>query len=146
MNIKIKNMDIEDLENIKNILETDFDNFWNYNILKEELLSENSHYIVAIIGSEIVGFAGVKVVAGQADIMNVVTKKSFRRKGVGTLLLNNLISICNALKVSSIFLEVNENNAPAILLYEKLGFKKVSIRKNYYNNENGIVYVFQKNE
>ena len=79
MNIEIKNMDIEDLENIKNILESNFDNFWNYNILKEELLSDNSHYIIAIIDSEIVGFAGVKVVAGQADIMNVVTKKSLWR-------------------------------------------------------------------
>ena len=114
MNIEIKEMQEIDLEKIKDVLETEFDDFWNYNILKEELEAENSRYIVATIKDEIVGFAGIKIAYDQADIMNIVIKKNFRRKGVGMLLLNNLIAICEATKITSIFLEVNEDNKPAI--------------------------------
>lgn len=140
MDIEIKNMSINDLEKVKNTLNSSFDDFWSYDILKDELSSENSKYIIALNNCEIVGFAGVKIVADQADIMNIVVKKSFRKKGIGYLLLNNLISICIELKVNSIFLEVDENNLPAISLYEKLGFERVGIRKNYYNNHNGFLY------
>ena len=118
-------MKINDLENIKDILLTDFDNFWTYNILKDELESDNSKYIVATLNSEIVGFAGIKVAGDQADVMNIVTKKAYRKQGIGTLLLNSLISICKDLNLTSIFLEVNQNNYPAIILYESIGFKKI---------------------
>lgn len=95
MDIKIEKMSLRDLENIKEILTIEFDDFWNYNILKEELNSSNSYYIVAKseneLENEIVGFAGMKVVIDQSDIMNIVTKKAYRNQGIGTILLKNLI-------------------------------------------------------
>ncbi len=142
MNIEIEKMNKSHLEEIKENLETEFDNFWNYNILKEELSSSNSKYIVAISKGEVIGFAGIKFALDQADIMNIVTRKDHRNKGVGTLLLNELISICKEFKANSIFLEVNEDNKPAIKLYEKVGFESVGIRKNYYQGKNGIVMTY----
>lgn len=139
MNIKIEKMNLIDLENIKNLLISEFDDFWNYNILKEELESENSKYIIAKLDDEIVGFAGIKIVMDESDIMNIVTKKSYRNQGIGTLLLENLISICKNLNLSSLSLEVNEDNTTAIHLYENFEFKKIGIRKNYYKNKNGII-------
>ncbi len=139
MNIEIEKMNKNHLEEIKENLETEFDDFWNYNILQEELNSSNSKYIVAISKGEIIGFAGIKFALDQADIMNIVTRKDYRNKGIGTLLVNELISICKEFKANSIFLEVNEDNIPAIKLYEKVGFKNVGIRKNYYKSKNGIV-------
>ena len=47
MDIKIDKMTVKDLESIKDILISAFDDFWNYNILKDELKSENSKYIIA---------------------------------------------------------------------------------------------------
>ena len=43
--------------------------------------------------------------------------------------------------VNKIFLEVREKNAPAISLYIKNGFVKISERKNYYGDENAVVYI-----
>lgn len=145
MDIKIEKMNKNHLEEIKENLETDFDNFWNYNILKEELSSDNSKYIVAISKGEVIGFAGIKFALDQADIMNIVTRKDCRNKGVGTLLLREIISICKQFKANSIFLEVSEDNEPAIKLYKKIGFKNVGIRKNYYKDKNGIVMQFVNN-
>ena len=138
--VDIKEMSLNDLEKIKDIFISDFDDFWNYNILKEELESPNSKYIIANTNDgEIIGFAGIKVLVDNADIMNIVVKKSCRNQGVGNSLLNNLISLCKNSNLSSLSLEVNEDNLPAIHLYEKVGFKKIGVRKNYYQGKDGII-------
>ena len=142
--IDIEEMSLNDLEKIKDILISDFDDFWNYNILKEELESPNSKYIIAKTNDgEIIGFAGIKILVDNADIMNIVVKKSWRNQGVGNLLLTNLISLCKDLNLLSLSLEVNEDNLPAIHLYEKFGFKNIGVRKNYYQDKNGIVMSYK---
>ena len=144
--IDIQEMTSEDLENIKDILISDFDDFWNYNILKEELECLNSKYIIAKTNDgEIIGFAGIKIIINTADIMNIVVKKSWRNQGVGNLLLNNLVYLCKKLNLSSLSLEVNEDNQSAIHLYEKFGFKRIGLRKNYYKNNDGIVMEYSLN-
>lgn len=132
-------MTLTDLENIKDILLDEFDNFWNDSILKEELQNKDSNYLVAKLEKKIVGFAGIKIVLDEADIMNIVIKKSYRNQGIGSLLLENLILLANKRSLSSLSLEVNEENLSAIHLYEKFGFKQVGIRKNYYQNKNGLI-------
>ena len=135
LDFSIYDMTLSDLEQIKDILITDFDNFWNYNIFKQELEQPNSYFIVAKdINYDIVGFAGFKKIIDEADIMNIVVKKSFRNIGIGSLLLKNLIEKSIKLEIKQINLEVNENNVSAISLYKKFGFKTTGIRKNYYNN------------
>ena len=138
-NIVIDIMTLDDLESIKDILISDFDNFWNYNIFKEELQSENSKYLVAKLNNEIIGFAGIKIIINEADIMNIVTKKTYRNQGIGTLLLNKIINLCEKLHLNTIYLEVNEINKSAIHLYKNCGFEKVGSRKNYYNGYTAIL-------
>lgn len=55
-NLQIDYMNISDLNKIKDILESDFDNFWNYNIFKSELESVNSTYFVIKNDTEIIRF------------------------------------------------------------------------------------------
>ncbi len=137
--IEVYKMSLNDLESIKEILVSDFDDFWDYSILKDELSSTNSYYLVAKSDNEILGFAGIKSVLDEADIMNIVVKKSKRNSGIGSLLLKNIIELCKTLNISTLFLEVNEKNIPAILLYKKFGFKEIGFRKNYYKENNAIV-------
>ena len=137
--IEVYKMSLNDLENIKEILISDFDDFWNYSTFKEELSNANSYYLVAKSDNEILGFAGIKTVLDEADIMNIVVKKSKRKLGIGSLLLKNIIDLCKKLNISTLFLEVNEKNTPAISLYKKFGFKNVGFRKNYYKENNAIV-------
>lgn len=79
-NFEITNMNLDDLENIKKVLESEFDDFWNYNILKSEIENSNSTYFVIKFCGEIIGFAGVLIILDEADITNIVVKKSFRGK------------------------------------------------------------------
>jgi len=138
--IKIRAMNISDLNSIKDILLTDFDDFWNYNIFKSELENENCKYIVATLNDEIIGFAGIWQVVDEAHITNIVTKKTHRNQGIGNLLLENLINICKNLEnINLITLEVNEENIIAQKLYKKFGFGVVGKRKKYYNNEKSAI-------
>ena len=134
----ISEMNLQDLENIKGCLLTDFDNFWSYNILKQELENGKSKYFVAKQENEIVGFAGILLIIDQVNIMNIVVKKDKRNFGIGSSLLEEIrySKIHNA---TSITLEVNEKNIPAIKLYKKYGFKQVGLRRKYYNNEDNAI-------
>ncbi len=144
MDLKVEKMTLIDLLQIKDILNSDFDSFWGYNILEEELKSENSHFIVAKIKDVIVGFAGLKIIVDEADIMNIVVKKSFRHNGIGSTLLENLISYAKSKNLKTITLEVNEHNLSAIHLYDKFSFDHIGIRKNYYNGESDAIIMSKK--
>ena len=142
-NIKISSMTFEELNKISDTLASDFDNFWSFSLLKDELNAENSTYIVAKFQfnshEEIIGFAGFKTLLDEANIMNIVVRKDFRNQGVGSLLLKNLLLLASSQGISSITLEVMEENYSAIHLYRNFGFKQIGIRKNYYKDKNAIV-------
>lgn len=135
----ISEMNLQDLENIKDCLLTDFDNFWSYNILKQELENGKSKYFVAKQENEIVGLAGILLIIDQVNIMNIVVKKDKRNFGIGSLLLEEIIRYSKIHNATSITLEVNEKNIPAIKLYKKYGFKQVGLRRKYYNNEDNAI-------
>lgn len=134
-NIKISRMTVSDLNEIEDILFSDFDDFWNINTFKSELLNPDSKYIVAKIDNKIVGYAGIWKAVDDVHITNIVTAKNLRRQNIGSILLSNLIEMAKAENgITSITLEVNCNNLPAKKLYEKSGFEVVGLRKKYYNN------------
>ena len=143
--VQIHKMTISDLNEIEDVLFSDFDDFWNVNIFRSELLNPNSKYIVAKINDEIVGFAGIWKAVDVVHITNLVTAKKFRRQNIGSKLLSKLIQMAEAEKgITAITLEVNSNNIPAQKLYEKFNFKVVGLRKKYYNNtEDAILMTLQ---
>ena len=138
--IKISKMTLNDFASIKDILISDFDDFWNTNTFEEELKNENSYYLVGKINDKIVCFAGIKSVLDDADIMNIVTRKDYRNLGIGSIIFEKIIDYAKQNGIKKLTLEVNEKNLPAIHLYEKFGFKKIATREKYYNNvDNAII-------
>ena len=119
MEIKIEKMKMQDLSKM-NIDE--FDDFWNANILENDLKQDSSYYVIAKEKDEILGFAGLNFVLDEATISNIAVRKDMRNKKIGTMLLLELISKAKE-KSSLITLEVNIKNTVAIHLYEKYGFK-----------------------
>ena len=139
MNLEIYNMTDYDLSIIKDILIDDFDDFWTYDVLQEELNNPNSEYFVAKLENNILGFAGIWKAVDDVHITDIVVKKSNRQTGIGSKLLEKLIQTAKSQNFNSITLEVNEHNQPAINLYLKYGFKNVGFRKKYYNNKDNAI-------
>ncbi|MCI8759983.1 MAG: tRNA (adenosine(37)-N6)-threonylcarbamoyltransferase complex dimerization subunit type 1 TsaB [Clostridia bacterium] len=139
--IEITPMTQTDLDEISSIFTSEFDEFWSVSTLKDELNSKNSNYLVAKFNQNIVGFAGIKVMVDETDIMNIAVRKDFRNQGIGSLLLRKLIALSKEKNSTCITLEVMEENYSAIHLYKNFGFKQVGIRKNYYQDKNGLIMI-----
>ena len=136
----ISKMTILELDEIKNILENEFDDFWNYQIFKSELENPNSVYFMIKQNNEICGFIGALKILDTADIMNIVIKKIYRGKGLSKILLEYIINYCKENNIKKINLEVSSKNIIAINLYKKYGFEEVGCRKNYYKNADGVLF------
>lgn len=143
MELIITPMKLDDLKEIEPCLIEEFDDFWTFSMLKQELenlQNLNSNYFVAKCQNKIVGFVGILTIIDEVNIMNIVVRKTHRKLGIGSSLLEFIINFAKTRNVSSITLEVNENNLAAICLYEKYGFQKVGLRKKYYHNiDNAIL-------
>ena len=134
MELNICKMVLEDVISIEKDFSKNFDDFWPVSILKEDIKSKNSYYIVAKSNDEIIGFAGIKIILDEANIMNIAVKINMRNKKIGSILLEQLILLSKKHLCKIITLEVNETNKNAISLYEKYEFSRIGLRKKYYNN------------
>lgn len=144
----LNRMTFEDLELIKNNLSTDFDDFWSYTILYDELKNENSTYIVSKQNNSIVGFGGIWKSVDDIHITNIVVRKDLRRAGIGSSILEKLIEISKENLIQQLTLEVRKSNICAINLYTKYNFKQLGNRKDYYNSptEDAIIMTLKLEE
>ncbi len=87
------------------------------------------------------------IVGNQTDLLTIGVDKSTRKQGLATKLLNWVID--HAPAGQKIFLDVECQNIAAINLYKKFGFELISVRKGYYQQDNGtaidaLVMAYQK--
>ncbi len=83
----------------------------------------------------VIGSLFVQVLESEAEILFIGTKIEHLRKGIASELLNCFMNkLVQKNPNMRVFLEVGANNKPALLFYEKLGFKKDGLRKNYYKS------------
>ena len=119
-----------------------FSDPWSKVMFMGDLQSEYTCYFGAFDDyGKLIGYAGMWMSVDGGEITNVAVHPDYRRKGIASMLVDNLIQICRVNKLPSLLLEVRENNCKAISLYTKKGFKKVGMRKNYYKNpkENAVL-------
>ncbi len=144
MNIEIQKMTKKHLEQIKDILQEQFDEFWNANVLNDELENPLSQYIVALCDGEVVGYAGLWQSIDEGHITNIVTKKDRRGKHIGTKMLEEIIKLAKTKNLNCVTLEVNEHNETAINLYKKYNFIEVGKRRKYYNSTDDAIIMTLK--
>lgn len=97
-----------------------------------------SHYLLFIEDNKILGYLNYYLMYDKLEIANFNVLEEYQNNHIGYRLLDYLIKKYTNI-VDNITLEVKETNEKAIHLYEKMGFKKVSIRKGYYNGIDGIL-------
>ena len=88
--------------------------------------------LAAEIEGELAGYMGLQYVLDEGYISNVCTAPAFRRRGVASALIDEMISRARALGLSFLSLEVRVSNDPAISLYAGKGFVSVGVRPKYY--------------
>lgn len=113
---------------------------WSAESFKSEVEKENGIVICCMEENSVIGLISGYTAVGEADITSVAVSPEHRRKGIADALLTEFTRILPD-DTEEIFLEVRESNEPAISLYEKHGFERISVRKNFYTNprENAVV-------
>ncbi|WP_110113916.1 ribosomal protein S18-alanine N-acetyltransferase [Bacillus sp. CGMCC 1.16541] len=140
--IKFRLMEIKDIDEVVKIEEQSFATPWSREAFYNELTNNQfSTYIVMEENEQIIGYCGTWIIVDEVHITNIALLPSYRGKGLGELLLRNVINVVKEMGAQSMTLEVRVSNYTAQSLYRKLGFQPGGTRRNYYsdNNEDALV-------
>lgn len=133
----------KDLERLYNIEKECFkDEAFTKEQISQLLEDYNTVSLVARVGAEIAGFViGIMYIDRKAlhgHILTIDVAPAHRRKGFGRLLMDEIENIFAAKGAKASYLEVREDNAPAIALYLQLGYKIIGRLDHYYGRAHGI--------
>jgi ribosomal-protein-alanine acetyltransferase len=95
-------------------------------------LGDTRRIIVAADRGVVVGHAMLLAAGDVGDLTRVAVDESHRRLGIATRLVERLVEEATAIGLEAVVLEVAEGNAPAVALYERLGFAQIDRRRAYY--------------
>jgi ribosomal-protein-alanine N-acetyltransferase len=106
---------------------------WSLSLFMSELrYSDSRAYLVARIGTEIVGYAGLMLAAGDGHVTNVGVDPRHRRQGIATRLMLELTRRALEEGAEALTLEVRVSNTAAQELYRRFGFAPAGVRTGYY--------------
>lgn len=125
-------LQVHDADELFAIEQECFAQFWTKKLLQDELEHHAQSCFGAYEGEELVGYILCRITSFDAWLMRMGVKKSRQRLGIANLLLQAASEKVQGTP-DGFWLEVAENNLPAIALYEKHGFVEISRRKNYYD-------------
>ena len=121
-----------------------FNDPWSENSIASELNNRLSLWLVAVEDECVIGYVGSQTVIGETDMMNIAVHPDYRKKGIGTALILELIDALKTRGSHSLMLEVRSSNSSAISVYKNLGFLEVGRRKNYYRNPKEDALIMRK--
>lgn len=139
--VVLEQMRPEDLAGVLAIERVSFPSAWSADSYLRELRNPTSHYFIARLQGEVIGYAGMWVIGQEAHISTIAVRCDRRRQGLGERLMLHLMSVARQYQATRMTLEVRESNLAAQALYRKLGFQATSIRARYYGDtgEDGLV-------
>lgn len=105
---------------------------WNIKYLTTEITNPENIYLVLYCRQQLAAVLGLKMSSDEGHIAFIGVKLEYQFQGIGTLLLQQAITLVQNNYVDKITLEVNVKNVHAQRIYRKMGFIPDSIRKNYY--------------
>ncbi len=89
---------------------------------------------------KITGFALGRIAADEAELFQIAVLPTFRRQGIALKLMRGLHAEMKRRGAAACFLEVRSRNSAAIALYEKIGYEYLARRKNYYPDDDALIY------
>lgn len=116
---------------------------WSADSFRSEAEKDTGHILYITDSGKVIALLSGYHAVGEGDITSVAVHPDYRRKGLAKKLIEKFE---NSLPedTESIFLEVRESNCGAIALYEKCGFERLSVRKNFYSQPRENAVVMQK--
>lgn len=132
----LSEMRVQDLPQVLAIECRSFDNPWTSALFLQELRIPFSRIVVIRaaddVAEPIVGYLCRWFVADEVHILNVAVHPGQRRRGIGGILMQEVLREARELGAEAVTLEVRRSNGEARRVYQSLGFEEVGVRRNYY--------------
>lgn len=134
--IELMPLQLSDCEAVADIAKICLPEHWSLDSVRSVLKYENNIYYVAhsIEQNILVGFAGIMVIADEAELLNIAVLPEFQRQGVGMVLLGQMLQEAKQAGANRLLLEVRESNQTARKLYCRHQFVEIGTRRKYYHN------------
>jgi len=132
-----------DLDAVVEIEKASMPSPWSRELFEEELKRERAHYFVIEEEGKVAGYMGYWEAPDEAHIINLAISPLFRKRGLGSEMIERCMEFARKRGAHLATLEVRESNETARSLYEKCQFRIVAIRKKYYsdNQEDAVVMI-----
>lgn len=143
--VNIRVMQEEDIGEVENIEKMSFSSPWTSRLFYLEIKKKSfASYWILEFEKKIAGYGGYWKIGDEAHLITFAVHPSYRRRGLGKILLSHIMEEVRKKGIKRATLEVRKSNYPAQALYEGFGFKKVAIRPHYYHDTNEDAFVYWK--
>lgn len=132
LGVRIRRMVEADLAGVLRIERASFSVPWTPATFLGLLHRDDAHLLVAETDEALVGYAAVWIVGDQAELGDLAVEAAWRRRGIGSVLVDAVLDMVERRGVRELFLEVRATNEGAQRLYTRYGFSEVGRRKDYY--------------
>ena len=133
----IRHMQSSDIDAVLDIDKLSFPTPTKREIFEYELHENKlAEYHCLLEGEQIVGYDGFWIIGDEMHISTIAVHPNWLGKGLGSLLLINMLSIAQQCPITMVTLEVRQTNHRAQSLYAKYQFEKVGVRRKYYRDTN----------
>jgi ribosomal-protein-alanine N-acetyltransferase len=134
--LTVEPMTAADIPAVHAIETASFPTPWPPYAFRQELETNRmARYLVVRAGERVIGYAGTWLMVDEAHITTFAVLPVYRRRGIGGLLLCELMDLAADLGATVVTLEVRLSNASARRLYQQFGFRPVGVRPRYYSDD-----------
>lgn len=130
---------MEEFEELYALEQACFGGSWTREMLKAELENPLTVLVCEYRGERPAAFAFGRVVVDEAELFQIGTHPDHRGRGIARALLERLHGEMKERGAAVCFLEVRSRNVAAISLYEGSGYERVSVRRDYYPDDDAVV-------
>ena len=116
MNLTFREMKPEDADAVEAVEKACFAIPWSRESFWKEAANENTCYLLALDGEQVIGYAGCWISFEEAQVTNIAIAPDYRGQKVGTRLMAELIRLVKERGVTAMTLEVRPSNARALRL------------------------------
>lgn len=141
-NATVRAMTLSDVDAVQEIEKGCFSVPWSRESFAREITENRcARYLVAVLDSAVVAYAGMWLVLDEAHVTNIAVHPVYRGRGLGEVVTRALMQHAADMGMAWMTLEVRRSNAVAQALYHKVGFIDVGYRKGYYqdNKEDALI-------
>lgn len=143
LQIHVRWMIRRDMTEVLEIEQEAFEFPWSDEDFTRCMRQRNCIGMVAEMADSVVAFMIYELHRSRLHVLNFAVRRSHRRLGIGTQMMEKLVGKLTPERRSRIVLEVRERNLPAQLFFRTLGYRAISVLKDFYQDTTEDAYLMQ---